>query len=189
MTNPTKLFFASAILIIFAVAVCNYDNKTAAQQERSNTQETARPANANSQHDASHQQGVNKRGDMVMGFSHMKATHHFILKTDGGVIDVSANDPKDTETRNQIRGHLTHIAKMFAEGNFNAPMLIHAQTPPGVPTLQKLKSEIKYTFEQTEHGARILIKTNNSEALAAIHDFLRFQIEDHKTGDSKEVGN
>ena len=103
------------------------------------------------------------------------------------MIDVAANDPQDTETRDQIRGHLTHIAQMFADGNFNAPMLIHEQTPPGVPTMQKLKSEIKYTFEQTEHGARILIKTGNSEALAAVHDFLKFQIEDHKTGDSVDV--
>jgi hypothetical protein len=33
----------------------------------------------------------------------------------------------------------------------------------------------------------MVIKTGNPEALAAIHDFLRFQISDHRTGDSPEV--
>ena len=84
--------------------------------------------------------------------------------------------------------HLGHIAKMFAAGNFNAPMLIHDQLPPGAPTMQKLKSDIQYKFEETEQGARVRISTNSSEALQAIHDFLRFQIKEHKTGDSLEVG-
>ena len=76
---------------------------------------------------------------------------------------------------------------MFAEGNFNAPMLIHEQIPPGVPMMQKLKSEIEYRFEETERGASIHISTANSKALQAIYKFLRFQIKEHKTGDSLEV--
>ena len=31
-----------------------------------------------------HHQGVNERGDKEMVFSHEKATHHFILYSDGG---------------------------------------------------------------------------------------------------------
>jgi hypothetical protein len=46
--------------------------------------------------------------------------------------------------------HLKHIAKMFAEGNFNAPMLIHDQTPPGVPVMQELKGEIEYKYEEID---------------------------------------
>jgi hypothetical protein len=76
---------------------------------------------------------------------------------------------------------------MFAEGNFKAPMLIHDQTPPGVPVMQRLKSEIRYEYEESERGARVRIRTANVEALAAVHEFLRFQIKDHKTGDSTEV--
>jgi hypothetical protein len=72
-----------------------------------------------------HQAMVNEHGDHVMGFSHEKTTHHFELNYDGGVIDVRANDVKDTESRDQIRGHFQHIAQMFAAGNFNAPMLVH----------------------------------------------------------------
>ena len=133
-------------------------------------------------------QKMNERGDHVMGFDHTKTTHHFRLLADGGAIEVAANSLQDTESRDQIRMHLGHIAKMFAAGNFKAPMLIHEQIPPGVPVMQKLKSDIRYKFEETEQGARILIASHSPEALTAIHDFLRFQIKEHKTGDSLDVG-
>ena len=132
-------------------------------------------------------EGMNKRGDHVMGFDHNKTTHHFRLLPQGGIIEVTANVAEDTESRDQIRSHLGHISKMFAEGNFNAPMLIHEQTPPGVPVMQKLKGEIEYRFEETERGASIHMSTANNTALQAIYKFLRFQIKEHKTGDSLEV--
>jgi len=137
---------------------------------------------------AQQDQKMNERGDHVMGFDHTKTTHHFRLLANGGAIEVAANSGQDTESRDQIRMHLDHIAKMFAGGNFKAPMLIHDQVPPGVPTMQKLKSDIQYLFEETEQGARILISTESPDALHAIHDFLKFQIKEHKTGDSLDVG-
>ena len=131
---------------------------------------------------------MNERGDHVMGFDHTKTKHHFRLLPDGGSIEVAANSPQDTQSRDQIRMHLGHIAEMFADGNFDAPMLIHDQTPPGVPLMHELKSDIRYKFEEIEQGARIRIFTKSPEALHAIYDFLRFQIKEHKTGDSLEVG-
>ena len=130
---------------------------------------------------------MNKRGDHVMGFDHNKTTHHFRLTPQGGTIEITANSSEDTESRDQIRSHLGHISKKFAVGDFNAPMLIHEQIPPGVPVMQKLKSEIEYRFEETERGASIHISTSNAKALLAIYKFLRFQIKEHKTGDSLEV--
>lgn len=135
----------------------------------------------------SHAEGVDKRGDHVMGFDHEKTKHHFLLRTDGGVIEVTANAADDKESRDQIRKHLGHIAQMFSEGNFKAPMLIHDRTPPGVPVMERLKAEIEYRYEEAERGGRIVIRTANEEALRAVHDFLRFQIDDHRTGDSTEV--
>ena len=131
---------------------------------------------------------MNKRGDHVMGFDHMKTTHHFLLQESGGSIEVTANSSADVESSKQIRMHLKHIAMMFAEGNFNAPMLIHDQTPPGVLVMQELKGEIRYNFEEIDRGAAVRISTKNPTALKAIHDFLRFQIKEHKTGDSLTVG-
>ena len=79
------------------------------------------------------------------------------------------------------------IAGMFAEGNFSIPMFVHNAVPPGVEKLKQLKKEITYAAENTPRGAQVRITTKNSEAIKAIHDFLRFQIEEHRTGDSMEV--
>ena len=130
---------------------------------------------------------VHERGDEVMGFDHAKTTHRFRLFQDGGVIEVVAKDPKDTASRDQVRQHLSHIAQAFAAGDFTSPMLIHAQTPPGVPVRKRLKAQIQYRFEQTANGGQVRIATKTSEAIAAIHEFLRFQIKDHGTGDSGQV--
>jgi len=130
---------------------------------------------------------VDTRGDHAMGFSHEKTTHHFRLLKDGGAIEVEANDPRDKQSRDQIRMHLGHIAKMFAAGNFDTPMFIHDQTPPGVPVMERLKSDIAYKFEPTGKGGRVRISTSNAEATGAIHEFLKFQIKDHRTGDPLDV--
>ncbi|HEV2668659.1 MAG TPA: hypothetical protein VG324_27325 [Blastocatellia bacterium] len=153
------------------------------QSEKSKSEQKA-----DHNHD-NHLGGVNRRGDAVMGFSHAKTTHHFLLKPDGGMFKVEANDANDVASRDQIRRHLKHIAKKFSEGDFAAPMLIHARTPPGVSAMQRLKAEIKYEFEELGRGGSIQISTNTPEAVKAIHEFLRFQIKDHRTGDSGEIEN
>jgi hypothetical protein len=130
---------------------------------------------------------VQQRGDHVMGFSHEKTTHHFRLYSNGGAIEVEANDPSDLASRDQIREHLAHIAHLFAEGDFQSPMLVHDRVPPGVPTLERLKSSVTYKFEENGRGGRIRITTGSAEALTAVHEFLRFQIADHQTGDPLEI--
>ena len=134
-----------------------------------------------------HHDAVDHRGDRVMGFSHENTTHHFRLFSDGGAIEVTANDAADSATRDEIRSHLTHIAAMFSEGNFEAPMLIHDRTPPGVPVMKKLKAALNYRYEAIDRGGRVRISTQNKRAVAAVHDFLKFQIADHRTGDSTEI--
>jgi hypothetical protein len=134
-----------------------------------------------------HQAMVNQHGDHVMGFSHEKTTHHFELHYDGGIIDVRANDVKDTESSDQIRSHFHHIAQMFADGNFNAPVLVHGRHVPGTASMTKLKEQIHWDLQETSRGARIVVTADNQESLAAVHEFLRFQIEDHKTGDCTAV--
>ena len=132
---------------------------------------------------------VNEHGDHVMGFSHENTAHHFELNYDGGVIDVRVNDVKDTKSRDEIRAHFRHIAQMFSEGNFNAPALIHGINVPGTATMARLKDQLHWELRETPRGARIAIVADNKEALDAVHAFLRFQIEDHKTGDCEMVHN
>lgn len=128
-------------------------------------------------------EGVIERGEHVMGFSHEASTHHFRLFIDGGQIEVTANDPRDKASIDQIRTHLGHIAKMFASGNFHAPMLIHDTNPPGTVTMTRLKEQIRYEFSELASGGRIRLVTSNPETTDAVHAFLLFQIVDHRTGD------
>ena len=126
---------------------------------------------------------MTRRGDAVMGFAHEATVHHFRLRASGGEIEAVARNPHDTGTAARIRGHMTHLAQMFGQGNFSAPMLIHAQNPPGVEVMIRLNADIAYGVERLPAGARVRITTANPAALEAVHAFLRFQITDHKTGD------
>lgn len=121
---------------------------------------------------------------MAMGFDLEKTTHHFLLFTDGGAIDISIKDSKDQTNLQSIRGHLPHITQMFGQGDFSAPMLVHdRQDVPGTSTMTALKDRLRYRYVETARGGRVDIFTSDPAALAALHEFLRFQITDHQTGD------
>jgi hypothetical protein len=135
-----------------------------------------------------HHAAVDKRGAMVMGFDQKATAHHFSLFKDGGEIAVAVKDPSDTKNRDAIRSHLPHIATLFSEGNFDAPMLVHDSADvPGTKVMAARKAMIKYEYVETPDGGRVSIVTTDAEALAAVHAFMKFQISDHKTGDSTRV--
>jgi hypothetical protein len=126
---------------------------------------------------------MKKRGAQAMGFDQDGVAHHFVLRPDGGLIEVDVRDASDETNRDAIRTHLRQIATAFAGGNFEGPLMTHAEMPPGVPALQRLKSRVTYTFEETPRGGRVRITTDAAEALAAVHEFLQYQIREHHTGD------
>jgi ribonuclease PH len=130
---------------------------------------------------------MNNRGDHVMGFDHDKTTHHFTLTKNGGVIQVTANDSTDSISRDHIRMHLQHISKAFAMGDFDNPMEVHSEIPPGVQVMKERKNKISYRFESIADGGRVVIKTEDTKALAAVHEYLQYQIREHKTGDPETV--
>ena len=140
-------------------------------------------ASANMDHD----EMVMKNGEKEMGFSQTATTHHFIIMKDGGAIRIVTNDANDSANRDKIRSHLKMIAEQFKIGIFTTPFAIHGQVPPGVPEMDKLKADITYSYAETENGAEVRITTSNADALKAIHDFLKFQITEHKTGDTLTV--
>jgi hypothetical protein len=106
-----------------------------------------------------------------------------LLKPDGGVVVADAIDPKDRQSVEQIRTHFVEIAKMFSNGDFSKPREIHGKIPPGSEEMIELKDSISYTFQERENGGEVVISTKDDRALKAIHSFLRFQIEEHHTGD------
>jgi hypothetical protein len=139
------------------------------------------------QHHSEHEKQVDQRGNHVMGFDHKKTTHHFLLKPDGGIIIADAKNADDRESISKIRKHFAEITVLFSRGEFSKPKEIHDRVPPGVPEMIRLRDQIVYSFHETEKGGEVRMKTANEQALKAIHAFLRFQIEDHHTGDSATV--
>jgi hypothetical protein len=180
---PRRSLLGVALLISVSTAFHLMPPSWSQTQQHEHSMSGEKAASAHQNHYAD----VNKHGDMAMGFSHLKTTHHFGLTPSGGFIQVQANDPKDTTSRDQIRAHLQYISKAFKDGDFSAPEMTHSRVPPGVPTMQRLGSTIQYSYEETKTGGRVLISTANPEALKAVHEFLRFQIKDHRTGDSTTV--
>ena len=130
---------------------------------------------------------MKQRGAAAMGFDQDGVTHHFLLTRDGGAIRVEANKPSDDASRDAIRGHLRQIASEFARGDFRAPFATHAEAPDGVGVMQALKSAIQYAFHETPAGGEVRIVTSDKEALAGVHEFLRYQIREHHTGDPLDV--
>jgi hypothetical protein len=179
-----RYYFVIALIVVGLMAIAAQLN--AQQQKQQDAQGCPMQQQQHSEHDAAE---MNRRGAQAMGFSQTATTHHFRLSKDGGQIEVEANDVRDSASRDQIRMHLWHIAASFAAGDFEIPMLVHAQTPPGVPVMRQLKDAISYKFEETERGGRVLINTNDAAARAAVHEFLRFQITEHHTGDPLDVPN
>lgn len=134
-----------------------------------------------------HAHGVDARGDAAMGFSHEKTTHRFRLTREGGAIEVTAKQASDTASLGAIRAHLRHIRRAFAIGDFSLPGEIHDQVPPGVEEMKARKSALRYTFAELPAGAEVRVTTADPMARDAVHRFLRFQIEDHRTGDPVTV--
>jgi hypothetical protein len=132
--------------------------------------------------------GMHARGATVMGFDQDRTAHHFYLFEDGGAIEIAVKDANDTANRDAIRAHLPHIAMRFGAGSFDAPMAIHGtKDVPGAATLARLKDKLVYKYSETPHGGRVDITSSDPAAVAAVHDFLKFQITEHKTGDAGTV--
>jgi hypothetical protein len=132
-------------------------------------------------------EALKHRGALAMGFDQDKTVHHFLLQPSGGAIVVSARNTADAESIMQIRGHFRDIAASFAEGAFDKPVATHGELPPGAATMTANKALIRYRYEERADGGSVLIETSDAETRRAIHDFLRYQIVEHKTGDPLTV--
>lgn len=125
---------------------------------------------------------LKKRGAIAMGFDQDKTTHHFRATPAGGSIEVGVKDAADARSRDQIRSHLKKIADAFAKGDFAKPFQTHAEVPPGVPAMQRLKAAIRYKYEETPDGGVVRIITADPDALKAVHEFLAYQGREHGHG-------
>jgi hypothetical protein len=136
--------------------------------------------------DAQHGAGVDARHDTLVA-SHQTTRHSFRLFADGGAIELRAVDPADQATVDAVRIHLQDIAAQFAKNDFSTPAFVHGRRPAGVAAMQRLHDSIQFRYEDRDGGGRIHITTADSAALAAIHEFLKFQVIEHRTANSGVV--
>jgi hypothetical protein len=126
---------------------------------------------------------LERRGTLAMGFDQDKTVHHFLLRPTGGAIVVTSRRADDDESIAQIRAHFREIAESFGNGLFEKPVATHAELPPGASVMAANRRLITYRYEQRSDGAAVTIETADAGTLKAVHDFLRYQIVEHKTGD------
>jgi hypothetical protein len=126
---------------------------------------------------------VQHRGHVAMGVDQYTSTHHFVSTADGGVVSLQ-RDANDTAGIRQIRHHMGEIAAAFRRGDFAVPGFVHDRPVPGTATMAARRDLISYRPDTIPRGGELRISSNDSAAVAAIHEFLAFQRQDHRTGDA-----
>jgi len=120
------------------------------------------------------------RGARVMGVDQYTSAHVFEDLPDGGRVVLDRDDPADTAAIVTIRAHMRDIQAAFRAGDFTKPFAVHAQTVPGTAVMRARRAAISYEQIDRPRGGEVRIRTNDPEAVAAIHEFLAFQRREHR---------
>ncbi len=124
---------------------------------------------------------VQERGRDAMGVDQYTSTHLFQSLPDGGRIELQ-RDTVDSAGRSQILAHMGRIATAFGTGDFALPGFVHAREVPGTAVMAARRSDIEYVVESLPRGGALRLRTRDSSAVRAIHEFLAFQRMDHRAG-------
>jgi hypothetical protein len=122
---------------------------------------------------------LQRRGKLAMGVDQYASTHHFTRSSDGGRIVLETRSG-DSAGISRIRHHMREIAHAFATGDFSTPMFVHMRTVPGTVKMAQLRSAITYTPQDLPRGGALQIVTHDPIAIAAVHQFIAFQQQDHR---------
>lgn len=122
---------------------------------------------------------VQARGHVAMGVDQYTSLHKFEPLPDGGRIALE-RDTLDTAGVSRIRAHMRRIAGAFARGDFTLPGFVHAREVPGTREMRARSTVIRYTADTVSGGAVVRLRSADSTAVAAIHEFLAFQRHDHR---------
>jgi hypothetical protein len=123
--------------------------------------------------------GVQARGHEAMGVDQYTSAHQFEPLPDGGRI-VLQRDTADRAGVETIRAHMRDIAGRFSQGDFAIPGFVHAQEVPGTKVMAERRARITYQAADLPGGGEVRIRTTDSAAIAAVHEFLAFQRSDHR---------
>ena len=122
--------------------------------------------------------GVQRRGAVVMGVNQYTSRHVFEPLPDGGRIALQRG-ADDSAGVAQIRRHMELLALQFAAGDFHLPGIVHDREVPGTRVMAERRNGISYTVESLPRGGAVRVRSGDSVAVRAIHDFLAFQRHDH----------
>jgi hypothetical protein len=124
---------------------------------------------------------VQDRGRVAMEVDQYTSTHVFEPLPDGGRIALQ-RDVADSAGRARILAHMERIAAAFSAGDFRLPGFVHAREVPGTRVMAAERGRIGYAVESLPRGAALRLRSDDSVAVAAIHEFLAFQRVDHRAG-------
>ncbi len=81
------------------------------------------------------------------------------------------------------------IATAFRAGDFTKPFEVHAQNVPGTAVMSARRAGISYTPIDRVWGGEVRIRASDPAAVAAIHEFLEFQREQHHAAGHEGTGH
>jgi len=122
---------------------------------------------------------MQERGEHVMGVDQYTSAHVFEDLSDGGRVVLDRDDPTDTAGIKAIRAHMRDIATAFRAGDFTKPFAVHAQTVPGTAIMTAHHDAISYEVLDRPWGGEVRIRSADPAVVAAIHEFLGFQRQQH----------
>jgi hypothetical protein len=130
--------------------------------------------------DTQRQADVAQRGKDVMPFSVSATTHIFTKNAAGGIQQVVAKNPRDTQQIELIRQHLRTISEQFMKGDFSGPGHIHGQNMPGLKELANAKpGQLDIAYTAVPAGAQLTYTSNNAALITALHNWFDAQLSDH----------
>jgi hypothetical protein len=123
---------------------------------------------------------VQTRGRLAMGVDQYSSTHSFEPLPDGGRITL-VRDSVDPAGVDRIRSHMAEIASAFSRGDFSVPGFVHDRPVPGTAIMAARRSRFSYLVDSVPHGGSLRLRSSDSVAVSAIHQFLAFQRRDHRS--------
>src|SRR5271155_837798 len=87
----------------------------------------------------------------------------------------------------QHQDPLAPYSESFSSRRFRHPDVCPRYSSTGNYRNEQLQKRIRYSFQETPMGGRVMLSSSDPAALVAIHKFLRFQIAERQSGDATAV--
>ena len=132
-------------------------------------------------------QEVPARFARALGVSLDKVVVHFYLVKNGGVVELAAKDPNDNTTIAALQKYLQNQKDLWEKGKEAAVSEVHSKPPECANIMRKLRNDITFYAAKTDAGGVLRMFSINEQAKNAIQDYFKYEIAEHKTGDSPTI--